>query len=87
MKLIYRLNTFRKILKHFGFVRITGKDHVRGLINFKHEAKNWYAEIIDHGTFKICWVIGKGLPNSNNYPGGHVYSEKELLSELTKATK
>jgi hypothetical protein len=78
--------TYRQILKHFGFERITGKDSVRGLPNFTHPKFNWYAEIIDYGYFTACWIVGEKIRSTNHYPGGkHCDTPEILFNELEKA--
>jgi hypothetical protein len=81
---IEKLNTYRKILKHFGFERIKGKDSVKGRPSFTQEKYNWYAEIIDYNYFKACWVVGDGLPHYSYTGGKHCDDPQTLLEVLTK---
>lgn len=82
-----RLKTYRQILKHFGFERVTGKDRVKGIVNFTHPKNNWYAEILDYDYFKACWIVGDCIRSSIHYPGGwHCDTPEILFEELKNAT-
>jgi len=82
-----KLGTYRQILKHFGFERVTGQYRVKGVINFTHPKNNWYAEIIKYDySQKACWIIGSNISNSNGYPGGkHCDTPEELYAKLETA--
>ncbi|HUX61294.1 MAG TPA: hypothetical protein VMV32_08270 [Ignavibacteriaceae bacterium] len=78
--------TYRQILKQFGFERVTGKDRVKGIINFTHPKYDWYAEIIKYEYSTSCWIVGGKIRNSSYYPRGcHCDTPKDLMEELHKA--
>lgn len=78
--------TYRQTLKQFGFVRVTGKDRVKGIINFIHPKYNWYAEIIKYEYHTACWIGGEKIRCSIRYPGGcYCDTPEDLIKELQKA--
>lgn len=74
--------SFKRMLTKLGFMPC--KD-LPG--SFQHKDKPWYAEIIDHGHYSDCWVVGDGLKTSS-FPGGWVYEtpmdiEKEVVRAIS----
>ena len=71
------LNSFRKILLHFGF-KETKESLADGSPSnqcwFENKSYNWYAEITIHNeNWQSVWMVGKGL-KQGPFPGGWIYN-------------
>jgi len=77
--------SFKRMLKHFGFKELKDQPN-----SFIHKVHNWYAEVLDRGTWSDVWMTGAGLKDNGGIPGGHFYStareiEEEMLSMIFKS--
>lgn len=84
------INSFRKILIHFGFKEIQEEGTPLNERLFENSKFNWYAELTIHNeNWQSVWMTGKGLKKTHLFPGGWTYEspkeiENELLSVLAK---
>ncbi len=74
------LNSFVKVLKHFGFNKV----NTRGWQNpdqscWSNDQHGWFVEIIDYGSFKTCVFHGKPLDEGS--PWGKEYNSPESASK------
>ncbi|NQD71643.1 hypothetical protein HP439_13015 [Sphingobacterium shayense] len=86
-KQLKECSTFTKTLKHFGFNKINTKSWPNPNENaYSHYQYGWYAEIQDYGTYKACFLTGKGLKSIEGFPGGYVHDSPEsVAAAITKA--
>lgn len=74
--------TFQSVLKEFGFKkRNVLHDDGHKSSYWYIQKKNWYAEIHVCTCYTEVWLVGKGLKESNGYPGGYFYGEPEQLRD------
>lgn len=73
-------NSFRRMLKHFGFKELSDQPNC-----FIHKTHNWYAEILDRVTWSDVWMTGAGLKDSGGFPGGYIYgTAREIEEEILR---
>jgi len=79
VKLAKELNTFHKVLIHYGFKKLTGKNLEKCYQNDEH---GWFAEISAHNPCWVdVWAVGKLLP-CDGFLGGRVYGTIEELKTV-----
>lgn len=74
--------SFERILKHFGFTKMSTKGWANPKeICYEHKTNGWYAEILDHGRWKNCFLVGQCLPHQSSLPGGQLYDTPEDVAK------
>ncbi|AIM37361.1 hypothetical protein KO02_12155 [Sphingobacterium sp. ML3W] len=77
--------SFERILKHFGFTKMSTKGWLDSDKKcYKHESNGWFAEILDHRTWKCCFMAGRGLPHQKTPPGGYLYESPESIAKVLR---
>jgi len=85
-KFAKEVNTFHKVLIHYGFKKVT--DPHPNLKNcYQNSEHNWFAEIYHNNNRWVdVWLTGKLLPSMDAPPGGWMYGEiSEIKEALDKA--
>lgn len=79
--------SFDKILEHFGFKKCdttTWADPTT--IAWLHDYYDWFAHIVDHGSWSSLWMVGTGLKTTVLYRDGWGYdSPEEVEKEIVRA--